>query len=352
MNAPPKFAERLLRWSLPDEDRDVVLGDLQEEFGALAAEAGVAHAQRWYRQQTLLSVGPNLARRTRRQFDERRRFETDEDRQARRKARKWGLLMLIVGVPGVVWSDEAFPWVVALYVALFGVTVFLGSFFARPPLNEFARGIARRRNNMFWAFYWVAVFPDHIVGRTPSVVHLEMVALLLGVSVWFWPEKYWVFGSDVPYADPQVWTPFIGSGRRAPDGSFRLTVDAPRGGASIGDPIVVRAGDPRIRIDHVYATHDSLRVFAVVGEGAEPPRVTVEVLESSGVVKMSVLAHLQPADLVPARVPTRPLRTRLAQVDEVVNLSGLLPGKYQLRLTVADSERHSEKFADFRVAER
>jgi hypothetical protein len=42
----------------------------------------------------------------------------------------------------------------------------------------------------------------------------------------------------------------------------------------------------------------------------------------------------------------------LAQVDEVVNLSGLLPGKYQLRLTVAGSERHSEKFADFGIVDR
>ncbi len=49
--------------SLTDADRDVILGDLGEEFAARAAEHGVPRARRWYWRQTRRSIAPNVRRR-------------------------------------------------------------------------------------------------------------------------------------------------------------------------------------------------------------------------------------------------------------------------------------------------
>jgi hypothetical protein len=53
---PPRFAERLIELSLPEAAREVVLGDLQEEFAATAARAGRSVAVRGYLWQTATSV--------------------------------------------------------------------------------------------------------------------------------------------------------------------------------------------------------------------------------------------------------------------------------------------------------
>ena len=60
---PPKLAEQLIGWSLPAADRSVVLGDLAEEFDALATERDVRSARRWYRRQVRRSLVTNLRRR-------------------------------------------------------------------------------------------------------------------------------------------------------------------------------------------------------------------------------------------------------------------------------------------------
>ena len=62
---PPRLAERLIEWSLPEADRDVVLGDLQEEFAATVDRAGRSAAVRGYLWQAARSVGSNLIRRRR-----------------------------------------------------------------------------------------------------------------------------------------------------------------------------------------------------------------------------------------------------------------------------------------------
>lgn len=61
---PPRFAERLLAWSVPDDDRVFMLGDCEEEHAAIAVEQGPAAADRWYRRQAYRSIGRNLLRRT------------------------------------------------------------------------------------------------------------------------------------------------------------------------------------------------------------------------------------------------------------------------------------------------
>ncbi|MDP1572326.1 MAG: ADOP family duplicated permease [Vicinamibacterales bacterium] len=54
MNAPPPFAERLIRAAIRDAEwREAVTGDLREEFSALAARHGATIARRWYWRQAV-----------------------------------------------------------------------------------------------------------------------------------------------------------------------------------------------------------------------------------------------------------------------------------------------------------
>jgi predicted permease len=59
----PRVASWIVSVSLAEDERDAVLGDLQEEFEAIAAGHGVAAARRWYWKQTLVSLAPNVRRR-------------------------------------------------------------------------------------------------------------------------------------------------------------------------------------------------------------------------------------------------------------------------------------------------
>lgn len=60
---PPRVARLLVRCTAPARDRDVMLGDLDEEFDRLAA-TDLRAASRWYRDQALSSLPQNLARAT------------------------------------------------------------------------------------------------------------------------------------------------------------------------------------------------------------------------------------------------------------------------------------------------
>ncbi len=58
--SPPWLAERALASSLTPGDRDVVLGDLAEEFSQRASRGGIAAARRWYWRQCRASFAANL----------------------------------------------------------------------------------------------------------------------------------------------------------------------------------------------------------------------------------------------------------------------------------------------------
>jgi hypothetical protein len=189
-------------------------------------------------------------------------------------------------------------------------------------------------------------------GPTHFILNLNRALLLFGASILLWPRKYWWFGASFIPRAPQVRTPFVGP-HRAPDRSWCLTVDATSTAASLGDPILVRAGDARITgIDRRYSAEDTLRLYAIVGEGPEPPRVTLDLIDSSGCVRRSASPVLAPAQIVSSGVPARKPRVAIAQIDEEVSLQGLSPGIYALRLTAAADAEHSEKYAEFRIVER
>jgi putative ABC transport system permease protein len=54
---PPRLPHRILSWWLPADDRDEIIGDLNEQFSARAAAGGRGGASRWYWRQTAHLVG-------------------------------------------------------------------------------------------------------------------------------------------------------------------------------------------------------------------------------------------------------------------------------------------------------
>lgn len=61
--APPRLAERLLKWSLGAADREAVLGDMCEEYAARTEQNGPRAAGRWYWAQVRRSLLVNVRRR-------------------------------------------------------------------------------------------------------------------------------------------------------------------------------------------------------------------------------------------------------------------------------------------------
>jgi putative ABC transport system permease protein len=60
---PPRLAQHLLKWSLPESDREAVLGDMCEEFAARADRDNTRAARAWYRRQVRRSFLANVRRR-------------------------------------------------------------------------------------------------------------------------------------------------------------------------------------------------------------------------------------------------------------------------------------------------
>jgi hypothetical protein len=348
MTQPPRAAERLLRWSLADDERDAVLGDLHEEF-AVISRLRPAHAVRWYWSQAALSVGPNLVRRIRRRTADARRSETYEERKARLKARKWGVVLLGGSAASMLgWTHPGFGEPSQLYFAAIGAVLFLGSFVPL-SVDRGTAAIRARRWLLFTLGYWFTLLPEKLFGRTPFVMRVEWLLLVSGWAFLFWPEKYWIFGfTRVAPLAPQVRSPFVGL-HRARDGSLSLAIDAPDTPASLGDPILARAGDSGIGIERVYSNRDALRVFSVVGQGAIPPRVNIELLDARGLVRRSVSPPLAPADLIRGNAPVRDPKVPLAQIDATVSLENFRPGRYVLRLTASDKTQRFEKYAEFDI---
>lgn len=347
MDTPPRLAERLLRWSLADDERDAVLGDLHEEFIVIARD-NPADATHWYWSQAIRSVGPNLARRLRQRAAHARQMETDEDRKSRLRARTCGATFVLCGLAMVPRHGE-FTQLASAYLTAFGVVVVVASFLARRPVDPSGIAVRRRRYNVFSLCYFLAYCPRLLVGRTHMTLDAQLVLQLIGLSVLVWPERYWVFGAPAirPLA-PQIRTPFIGS-QLARDGSVCLTVDAPDTPASLGDPILVREPETRIGIDRRYSSADTLRVFAVVGEGDDRPDVRLDVIDPQGQVLRSVVPSLESVELVNGSLPVRVPKVPVAQIDQTVSLHDLSSGVYLVRLTASDGTTSTEKYAEFSI---
>lgn len=351
MGVPPRLAEGLLRWSLADDERDAVLGDLHEEFTAIAND-DPASAVRWYWSQAVLSIGPNLVRRVRSKVERAGRAETDESRRSRLNARKSGLTLLILAGLMFFADDSASSAAAAVILASLGIAIVSGSVFPPGLRDAYAIAVSRRRGNLVLWCSMVAMVPEHVFGNTHAIVDLGRVSAVAGASFLLWPTKYWAFGSSFVPRAPQIRTPFIGS-HRASDGSLALTIDAPDAPVTVGDLIVVRDSPrPTIGISRAFSNADSVRVYAAIGEGPESTDVRVDLLDSSDRIVRSVPAQLTRAELVNLGVPARKPTVSLGQVDAVVGLRDLPPGTYRVRVTASDLTLRSYRDGEFRITER
>lgn len=353
MHPPPLFAERLLRWSLGPDDRDAVLGDMQEEYAAIAAARGSVTASRWYWWQTVLSVLPILLKRVRGDRVAWRATESKEDRALRMQIRRAAILFLLVGgllfASGFVTTDVMFP--VGFILIFLGGLILLTSLGRIREFDRLTRELNQRRNNLFWLLFILGTWPERFVPA--SYAHIartfEFLPWLASAGVAFWPRKYWIFGGvSRELMKPQVWSPFT-STRRETGGLLLLPVDAPDGPAKLGDLILGREGDSRIEIRRVFGPHDGLRVFAPVGNSTTPLNVTVDLFDMHDRCVLSKSASTTAATSVSGTEWWRRPVPPTVLIDETIPLDGCLAGAYRVVVTADDGSHASQKSAELRV---
>jgi hypothetical protein len=205
MIKPPRLAERLVRWSLPDCDcdRDAVLGDLQEEFAALSSADGHAAACRWYWAQTARSIGPNLIRRIANAHRQQQTGETEHD-YFRRKGRVVGFW--VVSVPVLVFAFTLATGIgdSARLVSMMVVSLFLraslrnelpkdepGDLVYRPSTRRWSCAVARAKlRGVFWIILAVGYTPWVLLPELSSLTSFSclVVAAVAQQIVCVWPE--------------------------------------------------------------------------------------------------------------------------------------------------------------------
>jgi hypothetical protein len=195
---PPALAERVIVWSLAFADREAVLGDLQEEFAALAAASGTGAARRWYWTQTLTSVGPNVVRRIRGERRQRRVDESDSDRLMRKSVRTFGLWL--IGVPlslGLLgWGEEQdLSAIVGLGgpIAFIGLLLLAANVFPHRAVDAETMSLRLRRHR----FFWTLVFLTSVLRLILYPAHRQLLRDVnwtltpLGIAILLWPQRYW-----------------------------------------------------------------------------------------------------------------------------------------------------------------
>jgi hypothetical protein len=325
MPSAPRFAERLVAWSLFPTDREAFLGDLQEEFASISRNAGPGAAARWYWTQTLASIVPNVLRRVRGNYTLRLLAETPSARLMRQSLRTFSLWM--IGTPIAVsvlmiWAgaqDLSMLLAFGILAEVVGVAMFVTNMFPLRPADRETAAVNRRRSYAIWATFIANGFLRGLLAQQSRYILTGVECLVVLVAL-MWPKRYWPIRP--PYLGreiPQALTPFvIGAGA---DGPQFLTVDIPPEPGDVGNLILARASDARIVIDRVFDERDGLRLFAIVNGGAT---ATIDLLDAGCHVVRTLGAPLQPGSGDEAR-----------QLDVTVPLDNLDAGAYRLRVTVA-----------------
>jgi hypothetical protein len=337
---PPRFAERLVTWSLFPADREAVLGDLQEEFAAVADKNGADTAWRWYWTQTLASIGPNVLRRVRGSYELRRLTESDSDRMMRKSMRTFSLWL--IGVPIAVcvslfWAADDLPIIffLGLFAVLVGVMLLLANLLPHKAIDRETAAVNRQKNNVLVAIVVLNGCLRLLIAQRYRYLVTDPAFLLMAASL-LWPKRYWpirprYLGPDIPQAP----TPFvIGAGA---DGPIFLTVDVPQQPAKVGNLILARARDARIVIDRVFAERDGLRLFAIVISGAP---ATIQLFDDANHVVRRLSATLE---------RTAWSSDDARQIDITVPLDQLAAGSYRVRVSVNDAQDAGAREAAFRI---
>ncbi len=370
---PPRWSERIVKWSLPLEDRFAVLGDLQEEFAAIASASGEAAARRWYRKQAFVSLIPNILR----------HINADIRREnPLRVLRAWALLIAaFVGMCGpiglVFWAAGDPDFLIGigagavLMTAFFCICVLLLIVWPRRA-DGTRRGPAMRRPSgwraaTIWGTFIVLDGMQAIVGHGPSPA-IGTLALTGALLVWFWPSR------KVPaaIAEYSVRTPAIAMGRES-NGNIYLLTTVSEAPLAMSEPLVGIVAPVQIpdedRIDGVtpmkptiertFSHRDSVRLAAAVNLKAGPASGRLDVLNSQNSIVKTVAAALTPATLqrpvrrVFAGVNEPPIDDSKAppigQLDITLPLIDLAPGKYCLRLSAVDAVATSHQDTEIEV---
>jgi hypothetical protein len=321
---PPR-AERLLRWSLSPLERPAILGDLQEEHAALAQTKGADAAGRWYWNQVLWSVAPNLWR----------RLQADPRRAAHFRG---GLRAMAVGA---IWSicfffDSRITgswWVV---YGLFGLCqVLVALFYKRLEAPSRQRRIEKWSASLAICFFLLLV--GYWRPLPSSWLALGLLGLLLIQALW--PRLPAEAGAEVRVQ------PKPGVGLYPSLWSFELPAE-PLGlsGLVLHRARAETARDarlPPVTIDRVFTSDVTLRVRTAVNLSGRAERASVELLDRQGKQVWQSPARLVTGKLVEVPANLDELADRdpadhFGVIDEALPLATLAPGLYCLRVTVTN----------------
>jgi hypothetical protein len=366
--APPRAAERLLRWSLAPDERAAVLGDVQEEFAAIA-ETDHARAVRWYWRQTATSVGPNIARQVRNQWAEARHVIDEKDRRLRKRRLIGGLSWigcwtlacgaLAWAVPARAHDFLAYGLTVAIPGALFVLT-----YWYRPM-----PATSRRARHLFRI--WLA---SSLLGGLHNEFG-ETVRQCLWMAMgllYIWPQAMWPFRRALPVRAYSLRSPVVAY--RGNTGLLAFgSVTVPPVPWSMSNVIVGRSVAPvdvKAAVDdvvpmvavvlRVFTSRDSIRLFTVVNTVPEGLHGTLEIRRTTtNRVIATMPATVRPAtpqapfkqprgtdpDSEPPLLPESPM----SELDAVVSLSGLAVDNYMFSLIATNGEHTAEQDVDIRV---
>jgi len=353
---PPRLAERLVTWSLDVADREAVLGDLHEEFAAMADESGAAAATRWYLAQTARSVVPNALRRIRAEYQRRLANESDSDREMRKSVRAFALWLIVVPgslvlalVIGAWFQDlDLSVTILGAPFAVIGVLMLLTSALPKHERRLWKTRRQLRRLRIFNSFWLVSAFGLGLGQHAGPLRFVNRIALLLGTAILCWPSRYWpIRPRGEPPDVPQILSPFVGG--YGHDGPTFLPVDAPEEDAGLGDLIIARGRDSRIVIDRAFSRADNLRVYATTRQGDAPVQATLEVIDHTFHVIAEMAVPVEPVSFVGSLPDAAAPASVVKQIDVTVALEDLDPGSYYVRLITTDGPHTSLRDASFRV---
>jgi len=322
-----------MRWSLAPWERAAVLGDLQEEARAIAAEKGLRTARRWYWRQAIVSLWPNVLR----------RFKGDDRRREAFYASLTNLVLFGLALPVVLGETQP-----SLVHALYGIglaTSLVSSsapFFAK-RLRPSVLGPGVKRNILRVTGVLIAgAFVAALFARSyPAIIFLAVVGrvvpLLLAPRDSTEPDAYVVSHASL----------------NVPDRDRYLTWRVPNEPAGLSDLVLCRTADAfdvagpsadAATIQRRFSPEVTLRVCSAVNLTSAPTTVYVEIADSSGRVVGSKPAEIRPEPLTEIpdnwdELADRDAATHFGAVDERVSLGGLPPGSYTLRMTATAGDR-------------
>jgi hypothetical protein len=356
------MAERMMRWSLEAADRPAVLGDLQEEFTAIALARGSSAAVRWYRRQVATSIGPNLTRlitgRIRRRTTYLRAF--------------WAVFLFVAGLCkpiafSVFGGNPEYSLTGVGYFDLYvggAAGCWLLTFLLSDRVFDSMR--ARVSERRWVVVCCLALMHDasrELFGHEPGTLftHAMLASQVLILVLPLRPLSLLA-------TEYRVYTPVV-QGWRDKEGSPFLMTAVPAEAMEMSRPImglatpaflppddVVSGVVPmKLTIERSFPSTQVLRVFAVVQATPTATSAVVELRNASDRVVRVIPAIVAPGHLAERAVPDGGARTEANQthepvppimsVDAIVPLLGLAPGAYCLRLiaTAGSTQSHQDE---------